>query len=178
VPDDCARPTDQDLQNYLNQALQPSFGGLVAGDVNDMLNRSIDELRVAKKRLIMLKNQDSFSTYTDKGNATLNGDSIIAEFESITPANQAGKAFTNLQCQATATNIPNVVAHSSLTANVSNSCLLATKAICDNKTMPWIQKNALKKLVGGQLVTIMDDFVDGGMCDLARDLTIARLSQS
>jgi hypothetical protein len=156
VPKECKHPTDQDLQTYIDRALQPAFGGLVAGDVNDMLNRSIDELRVAKKRLIMLKEVDSFSTYTDKGNATL----------------------TNLQCQATASNIPNVVAYSSLTANVSNSCLLATKAICDNKTMPWIQKNALKRLGNGQLITIMDDFVDGGMCDLARDLTIARLSQS
>jgi len=143
-----------------------------------MRSSSIDGLRVAKKRLIMLKDVDSFSTYDDKANATLNGDTIIAQFERMTAANQQGKTFTNLQCQATATNIPRVVAFSSLTANVSNSCLLATKAICDNRTMPWIQKNALAKLGSSNLIVVMDDFVDGGMCDVARDLTMTRLSQT
>jgi hypothetical protein len=85
-------------------------------------------------------------------------------------------AFTNIQCQATASNIPGVVAYSALTANVSNSCLLCTKAVCDNKTMPWIRSNALNKLQAQQLIVMMDDFFDGAICDLARDLSAQRLA--
>lgn len=144
VPAECARPTDQDLANYLNTALAASNGTIVAGSEDDMLHSTISELRDQHKRLILFVNSDSFSTYTDAGNATVNGDTIIAEFNSLTPEKQAGKPFTNLQCQATATNIPDVVAYSVLAANASSSCLLATKPICDSKTLPWIQQNAGK----------------------------------
>ena len=178
VPAQCARPSDEELDKYLSDALQRSFGGLKIGNIDDMKNSSIDGLRQQMKRLIVLKNVDSYSTYDDKANATLTGESIIQQFEKLSSNNQAGRAFTNLQCQATATNLPKVVAYSSLTANVSNSCLLATKSICDNKTMPWIKNNALNKLDAQQLIVIMDDFLDGGMCDLARDLTISRLSRN
>jgi len=161
----------------MNDALAPAFGGLKVGNRHDMLNSSIDELRTSMKRLIFLKDVDSYSTYDDTANATLTGESIIAAFEKLSPESQQGRTFTNLQCQATATNIPKVVAYSALTANVSDSCLLATKALCDSKTMPWIQANALQRLTGDGLIVIMDDFLDGGMCDMARELTTQRLSR-
>ncbi|KAF2668748.1 PLC-like phosphodiesterase [Microthyrium microscopicum] len=176
VPAQCARPDANELAKYLNDALAPSNGSLKAGSLDDMLNSTIDSLRSQNKRLIVLENVASYSTYDDTGNATLSGDSIIAEFTKLSPDNTRGHAFTNLQCQATATKIKNVVAYSSLTANVSNSCLLATKSICDNKTMPWVRDNALKSVDPAQLIVIMDDFVDGGMADLARDLSIKRLN--
>jgi hypothetical protein len=177
VPKECARPTDQDLAQLLNQALSLANGGLKTGSLDDMNRLSIDELRINQKRLIMLQNVDSYSTYDDKANATLTGSTIIDQFNKASADLQRGKAFTNLQCQATATNLKNVVLFSSLTANASNSCLLATKAICDNKTMPWIRSNALAKLTEDQIIVIMDDFVDGGMCDLARDLSIQRVQK-
>lgn len=157
VPAECARPTDEDLTNYLNTALAASNGSIVAGSEDDMLRSAISELRDQHKRLILFVNSDSFSTYTDAGNATLNGDSIVAEFNSLTPEKQAGKPFTNLQCQATATNIPEVVAYSVLAANASSSCLLATKPMCDSKTLPWIQSEA-GRLDPNQLVVVMNDF--------------------
>jgi hypothetical protein len=127
VPPECAHPSDQDLSNYLNTALEGSNGAVVAGSEDDMRNLTIEQLRDQRKRLIIFKDSDSFSTYTDAGNATLNGDSIIAEFNNISAQSQAGKPFTNLQCQATATNVVEAVVYSVLAANASSSCLLATK---------------------------------------------------
>lgn len=175
VPEDCARPSDKDLADYLNTALAISNGSIVAGSKDDMRNLTIEQLREQKKRLILFANSDSFSTYTDAGNATLNGDSIVAEFNAITPQSQAGKPFTNLQCQATATNIRDAVIYSVLTAGTDNSCLLATKPICDSKTLPWIQANA-GRLVDGQLVVAMNDFFDGGTADVAVEWSRRRLA--
>jgi hypothetical protein len=50
--------------------------------------------------------------------------------------------------------MPDVVAYSVLTANVSNSCLLATKGICDHNTLPWIRTKALNALTAEQLLVI------------------------
>lgn len=83
-----------------------------------MRNLTIEQLRDQRKRLIVFKDSDSFSTYTDAGNATLNGDSIIAEFNNISAQSQAGKPFTNLQCQATATNVVEAVVYSVLVRKI------------------------------------------------------------
>lgn len=174
VPAECAQPSDQDLADYLNTALAASNGSLAVGSEDDMRNLSIDQLREQHRRLILFVNSDSFSTYTDPGNATLSGDSIVAEFEAISPQSQAGKPFTNLQCQATATNIRDAVVYSVLAANSDSSCLLATKPICDSKTLPWIRDNA-GKLIDGELVVAMNDFFDGATADVAIEWSRRRL---
>jgi hypothetical protein len=178
VPKQCATPTSQVLQSYLDQALKSTEGTVQVGSLKDMQTLSIQALRSQQKRFILLQNVPSYSTYNDKGNATLTGDSIIAEFNTLSASGQVGNAFTNIQCQATASSLPDVVAFSSLTANVSNSCLLCTKAVCDSKTMPWIKQNALSRLTAEQLVVIMDDFFDGAICDLAQDLSTLRLNKT
>jgi hypothetical protein len=177
VPKECAIPSADELSQYVNHALSDAGEAIKVGTLNDMNQLSIAALRKQQKRLILLQDVNSYSTYTDQGNATLTGDSIIGEFEQLATSNQSGKAFTNIQCQATATNLTQVVVFSSLTANTTNSCLLCTKAVCDNKTMPWIRDNALAKLTAEQLIVIMDDFVDGGMCDLGRGLSVQRLGK-
>ncbi|EHL03688.1 hypothetical protein M7I_0334 [Glarea lozoyensis 74030] len=174
VPAECARPNDEDMLNHLNAALAASNGSIQHGSLDDMLNKTTTQLRSESKRLILFVNSDSFSTYTDEGNATINGDSLIAEFNKISPERQSGHAFTNLQCQATATNIMDVVVFSILNTNASSSCLLATKPICDSKTLPWIQKEA-GRLIDGQLVVVMNDFVDGATADVCVEWSRRRL---
>ncbi|RDL38949.1 Uncharacterized protein BP5553_03289 [Venustampulla echinocandica] len=174
VPADCAHPSNEDMANYLNEALAVSNGSLSAGSLDDMRNLSISDLRAQHKRLILFVNSDSFSTYTDEGNATVNGDTIVAQLNNINPDVQAGKPFTNIQCQATATNIPDVVAYSVLAADASSSCLLATKPICDSKTLPWIKENG-GRLADGQLVIVMNDFLDGATADVCVEWSRRRL---
>ena len=176
VPPDCARPSDQDLAECLNSALGTSNGAIIGGSLDDMQHLTIDQLRDQRRRLILFTPTDSYSTYTDAGNGTLNGESIIAEFEKLSPQLQAGKPFTNLQCQATATNLPDVVAYSVLAANSDNSCLLATKPMCDSKTLPWVMENA-GRLDQGELVVLMNDFFDGGTADVAIEWSRRRLQE-
>ncbi|CZS97131.1 uncharacterized protein RAG0_06267 [Rhynchosporium agropyri] len=175
VPGDCAQPSAEDISNCIPTALSTTNGGIVQGSLDDMLRLSIAELRSERKRLILFTSSDSFSTYTDAANATLNGDSIMAEFDKICPQSQAGKPFSNLQCQATATNVPEAVAYSVLAANASSSCLLATKPICDSKLLPWIQANG-DRLEANQLVVVMNDFLDGATADVAIDWCRKRLA--
>jgi len=178
VPPECARPTDQEKRDYLNEALRQANGEIVAGNVNDLRNATIGQLRREKKRLIVTKMIDSLSTYTDEGNATLNGDSIVAAFPKIlTPENRKGKAFINIQCQATATNVPRAVVLSVLEAGTTTSCILATKAICDSKTLPWCRDNVLKTCGNDHLVVLMNDFIDGGTADVAVHLSKQRLEK-
>jgi hypothetical protein len=174
VPADCAHPSGQELSDYLNAALSTSHGALAAGSLDDMQHLTIAQLRDQRKRLILFGPTDSYSTYTDAANATLDGSSIVAEFEKVNPQVQAGKPFTNLQCQAAATNLPEAVAYSVLAANADSSCLLATKPICDKKTLPWIAANA-GRLDDGELVVVMNDFFDGATADVAIEWSRRRL---
>lgn len=178
VPAECARPSDQEQRDYLNAALKPANGQIVVGTLDDMQRSSIAQLRHDKKRLIVMVNVNSLSTYTDAGNATLDGDSIVAEFPKIlTPDNERGKAFINVQCQATATNIPKAVVYSVLEAGTTTSCLLCTKGICDSKTLPWCRDNVLKTCGTQEVVVMMNDFLDGATADVAVNLSKQRLAK-
>lgn len=86
-----------------------------------------------------------------------------------------GCGFINIQCQATASAIPAAVVYSVLSAGASNSCLLATKPICDAKTLPWVRDNALRACGGEDLVVVMNDFFDGATADVAMELSRQRL---
>jgi hypothetical protein len=176
VPNECARPNDQEIADYLSDALRASNDSIIAGSLDDMQRLSIAGLRSQRKRLILFKEAGNIlSTYGDVENATLNADSIIQAFERLNAQEQAGKCLTNIQCQATASNIRDVVIYSVATANVSNSCLMATKAICDSKTLDWIKRNALERLTGEGLVLIMNDFFDGATAEIGIELSKRRL---
>jgi hypothetical protein len=178
VPADCAQPSGEEKKRYLEEALKGGGGEVVAGGLEDMKHRSIAELRRDRKRLIVLDSVDSLSTYTDEGNATLDGESILAALPRVLTAdNQRGKAFVNIQCQATASNIPRAVVYSVLEASATTSVLLATKGICDSKILPWCRDNVLRTCDLGQLVVMMNDFIDGATSDVAVNLSRQRLER-
>ncbi|KAK1757754.1 PLC-like phosphodiesterase [Echria macrotheca] len=178
VPAECKRPDDNEQRQYLDEALRAANGQLVVGGLDDMRQSTIGQLRANKKRLIVMVNVDSLSTYTDEGNATLNGDSIVAAFPRLlTPDNERGKAFINIQCQATATNIPKAVAYSVLEASTTTSCILSTKGVCDSKTLPWCRDNVLRTCGTEQVVVMMNDFIDGATADVAVQLSKQRLDK-
>ncbi|KAL2255931.1 hypothetical protein VTK26DRAFT_2469 [Humicola hyalothermophila] len=178
VPDKCAKPGPGEKKEYLEAALKAEAGGgeVVVGGLEDMKRKTIDQLRRERKRLIMLDSVNSLSTYSDEANATLNGDSMLEAMSRVlTKDNQRGKAFVNIQCQATASNIPKVVVYSVLEAGVTTSCLLATKGICDSKILPWCRDNVLRTCERDQLVVMMNDWIDGGTADVAVNLSRQRL---
>ncbi|KAK4132002.1 PLC-like phosphodiesterase [Trichocladium antarcticum] len=178
VPADCAQPSRDEKRRYLEEALRAGDGEIVAGNLDDMKHRSIAELRRDRKRLIMLDSVDSLSTYTVEGNATLDGDSILAAIPKLLTADgQRGKAFINIQCQATASNIPRAVVCAVLEASATNSVLLATKGICDSKLLPWCRDNVLRTCNLDQLVVMMNDFIDGATADVAVNLSRQRLEK-
>ncbi|KAK4149930.1 PLC-like phosphodiesterase [Chaetomidium leptoderma] len=179
VPDDvCAKPSRDEKRRYLDEALQQADGGIVAGNLEDMRRLSIGQLRRERKRLIMLDSVDSLSTYTDEGNATLNGDSILEALpRMLTADNQRGKAFVNIQCQATPSNITKAVVYSILESSVTTSCLLATKGLCDSKTLPWCRDNVLRACDLDRLVVMMNDWIDGATSHVAVELSRQRLER-
>lgn len=179
VPAECERPSEQKQNEYLQAALRLGDGHdhrVIAGNLDDLRNKTIGDLRRDRKRLVMLVNVDSISTYTDAGNATLNGDSIVQGFGAVLhPDCCGGRGFINIQCQATASNIPKAVVYSVLEASASTSCLLATKPVCDSKTLPWVKENALRVCGNNDLIVLMNDFFDGATADVALELSRQRL---
>lgn len=180
IPGDCARPSQEELHRYVADALRAEApdGQVVAGDLADLRERTISELRAQKKRLIVTRDVDSLSTYTDEGYATLDGAKLLGAFDTILVGrNEAGtgRAFVNIQCQATPTAVPRAVAMSVLSANATNSCLLASKASCDHKTLPWVRQNGLERCHDDTLVVIMNDFFDGATAHVAIELSRKRL---
>lgn len=181
VPNECARPSAADLRDYLAAALATTTPPLVAGGIDDLRGvTTIAQLRRAGRRLVVLDGGavDPLSTYTDAGNATVTGDSIVDGFARAlqqTPGSVAGRVLVELQCQATASNVPGAVAYSVLSAGASTSCLLATKALCDAKTLPWVRDNVLAACGREALVVVMNDFLDGATADVAIGLCGQRL---
>jgi hypothetical protein len=178
--DVCEAPSDEEKRRYVDEALRQHApqGEVVVGGLEDMKHASIGQLRRERKRLIVLDSVDSLSTYTDEGNATLDGESIVAALPAVlTRENQRGKAFVNIQCQATASNIPRAVVYSVLEAGVTTSCLLATKGLCDSKTLPWCRDNVVDKCELDQLVVLMNDWIDGATADVAVQLSKQRLER-
>lgn len=179
VPDACQRPSDQQQREYLDAALKigaEHVDRVEAGNLDNLRNATIGDLRRTRKRLLMLVNVDSVSTYTDAGNATLNGDSIVQGFgAALHPDCCGGRGFINIQCQATASNIPRAVVYSVLEASASNSVLLATKPVCDSKTLPWVRDHALEKCGRNDLVVVMNDFFDGATADVSLQLSRHRV---
>ena len=125
-----------------------------------------------------LVNVDSLSTYTDEGNATMNGDSIVSSFPTtLTEGGVKGRNFVNIQCQATAANIPKAIVYSVLEAGTTTSCILATKGVCDSKTLPWCRDNVVRNCGVEPLVVMMNDFIDGATADVGVQLSKVRLGK-
>lgn len=96
------------MDNALGQAFDP----IACSTLDDMKSLTIAQLRASHKRLIVFPTTDVLSTWTKAVNTTLNGDSIIAAYEKLVPEQQKGHALTNLQCQATASEVRDVLVYS------------------------------------------------------------------
>ncbi|KAI4125412.1 MAG: hypothetical protein LQ347_005388, partial [Umbilicaria vellea] len=142
---ECERPTDAALAAFMTAALAPSSTHLVRAGP-ESLHDPMASLRASGKRLLCLTNAPTYDSYSDSAYATLAAAPILANMQAMTTPAQAGADFTILQCQATPTNLKDVVVYSVLTANTSTSCLTETKAQLTSEILPWVRANALARL--------------------------------
>lgn len=174
VPGDCPRPNDDDLQRVLDDVLAGT--DIAVGNLDDMMRSSVRDLRSAKKRLIMLRDVNQVSNYDDVANATLTGDPMVAKLQAMSADPPRGHPVTLLQCQATATNIRDVIVASVLDADVSTSPILATKGVCDGKILPLLRGECGKGLTREEsVVVLLNDFFDGATADVAIGLCRERM---
>ncbi|CAI6319130.1 unnamed protein product [Periconia digitata] len=180
VPGECARPSGEELQRVLDDVLKGKEDTLKAGGIDDVLNKSVQQLRDEKMRLLVCQNVRQVSNYDDDANATLDGGSMVDKLEKMAEEPPKGFPLTLLQCQATPTNIRDVVIASVVDCDVSTSPLLVSKAVCDAKILPLLGGNVGKKLMEGLgddgLVAINNDFLDGATVELAMKLCRERMS--
>ncbi|KAF2025920.1 PLC-like phosphodiesterase [Setomelanomma holmii] len=174
VPGECPRPNDDELRDVLNDVLRDK--DLQVGDEGDMMGKSIRDLRNEKKRLIVLQNASQVSNYDDAANATLTGDSMVDKLNEMAQNPPSGHPITLLQCQATATNIRDVIIASVVDSDVSTSPILATKPVCDEKILPLLRGDT-GKCFGRYdgVVVLMNDFFDGATADVAIGMCRDRL---
>ena len=174
VPADCPRPNDDELRDVLTPLLNGK--DIKIGNQDDMMHKSIRDLRNEHKRLILLKDCAQASNYDDEANATLTGDTMVTKLHAMCADPPRGNPITLLQCQATATNIRDVIVASVLDSDVSTSPILATKPVCDAKILPLLRGEMGKKLMQEEgVVVILNDFFDGATADVAIGLCRERL---
>jgi hypothetical protein len=174
VPGDCPRPNDDEMREVLDDVLRDK--DLQVGDEGDMRGKSIRDLRNEKKRLIVLQNVGQVSNYDDVANATLTGDSMVDKLNGMAGNPPSGHAITLLQCQATSTNIRDVIIASVVDSDVSTSPILATKPVCDNKILPLLRGDTGRNLTREDgVMVVMNDFFDGGTADVAIGMCRDRL---
>lgn len=175
VPGECPRPDDNELRAALDSALAGK--DIVAGTLDDMTSRSIQDLRNERKRLLVLRDINQVSNYDDDANATLTGDSMVDKLSAMSRDPPSGHPLTLLQCQATATNIRDVIIASVLDSDVSTSPILATKPVCDGKILPLLRGECGKGFMSGEgVVVLLNDFFDGATADVAVGLCRERLA--
>jgi hypothetical protein len=174
VPGECARPSDDELRSVLDDVLRDK--DIRAGNETDMMGMSVRDLRGEKKRLIVLQNASQTSNYDDVANATLTGDSMVDKLNEMARDPPSGHSVILLQCQATATNIRDVIVASVVDSDVSTSPILATKPVCDAKILPLLRGDTGRELVRGDgVVVVMNDFFEGGTADVAIGMCRERL---
>ncbi|KAJ4318519.1 hypothetical protein N0V94_004374 [Neodidymelliopsis sp. IMI 364377] len=175
VPGECPRPSDDDLRAVLDDVL--SGVDIAVGTQDDMMHLSVQDLRNEKKRLLLLRDVNQVSNYDDAANATLTGDSMVEKLQSMAADPPSGHPITLLQCQATATNIRDVIIASVLDSDVSTSPILATKGVCDGKILPLLRGDCGKGLTREEsVVVVLNDFFDGATADVAIGLCRERLA--
>lgn len=174
VPGECPRPNDDELRAVLDDVLRDK--DIRVGNEADMLTRTIQDLRNDKTRLLVLRDTNQVSNYNDDANATLTGDSMVAKLQAMSADPPRGHPITLLQCQATATNIRDVIIASVLDSDVSTSPILATKPVCDAKILPLLRGECGKCLAREEsVVVLLNDFFDGATADVAVELCRERL---
>lgn len=175
ILDQCTKIDNASADEVVSEVISRRNSSIQVATEDEFKSSTIAHLRSGNKRLVIVKEASQYSSYDDMANATLNGDPIIQRFEGMRSENQANNTFTVLQCQATATNISEIIAYSATASNAATSVLMATKAICDTKTLRWIKQNAASRLDSKKSLVIMNDWLDGATCDVAIELSKQRL---
>ncbi|PSN73729.1 hypothetical protein BS50DRAFT_515261 [Corynespora cassiicola Philippines] len=174
VPEDCPKPNDDELRVVLNDVLRGK--DIQVGNLDDMLNKSVKQLRDEKRRLIITRDLNQVSNYDDDANATLDGVKMVDKLTVMAKDPPRGHPVVLLQCQATATNIRDVILASVLDSDVSTSPILATKPVCDAKILPLLRGDTGKRFWDeGGIVVLLNDFFDGATADVAIQLCEERL---
>jgi hypothetical protein len=176
IVSECRKPTIDEIGDYLDAACRKATNSILTWGGSECFSRTIDSLREAGKRLVVLIEAEKYDSWTATAYATLNAKPILAQFESMTTKGQQSTDLTVLQCQATSQSIKEVLVYSVMASNASTSCLTATKGALDCETLPWIRDNVMERLQAERLMVIMNDFIDGATTDTAVELSRKRLA--
>jgi hypothetical protein len=121
-----------------------------------------------------------FDSWKGEYYKTLTPGPVIQAFERMTLGlpHRAQADYVVMQMQATSTGVgAGVVAPAIVTFSDASSPLLATKAIMDAATNPWLRANALR-LPQDHLLVLLNDFVDNCMVETAVTMTEQRAAEA
>ncbi|RJL53709.1 hypothetical protein [Pectobacterium carotovorum] len=183
LSDSIIEPTKEELESIVS-AINNRFTSIKIGNSSD-LNASYDNLISEGKRLIFLNQladwnlAPKYDSYSDADYSTLNPENIINALKRINPAPPAGKVYTVLQLQDTATNAISIPAYISefLSLSDASSVLMSTKLSFDKTTYPWVLNNAAQIAPRNLPVIFLNDFVDNNLALISSNVTLQRIEQ-
>ncbi len=165
-------------------ALAATYSQLVNGQLNQTPNSGSSQ-PITSNQIVFLYQMTNatgapfdftatkWDSYSNDVYATLNPLPISEAFQEML-SQTSPNDYTVLQCQGTATNIPQVAGAAILSPTLSSSPLMATKPAFDSNNLGWIWNNG-SKFSSSQLLVILNDFADNATAATAMQVNTQRL---
>ncbi|MES2444345.1 MAG: hypothetical protein V4574_16070 [Pseudomonadota bacterium] len=174
------KPTREQLDRHLKGSIGAAnlSRPIAIGDTQS-LSLAYEELVRTNTRLIFIDRMDGQTNAHDSwlgiAYATLEPEPVINAFKAMGGPMPPGKDFTVMQMQATSTAMgAGVIVPAIRRATWASSVLMATKAVMDAGTIPWLRENAAKTVPPDHLLVLLNDFIDNCTVETAAMLTRQR----
>ena len=176
----CDIPSYSDVVRQTEEMLKKKFSGNIKIGNRDSLEKSIKSLVENNERVILIDNDGSkiVSSYSDDY-GSFDSQVIVNSLNKVNSACQkgetAGKMLVDLQLQLTATNVGGAIARAATGTHIATSPLLATKSRTDVDSYNWLSSNLPAFSTNLPLVSLINDFYDNGLTEVAYQANLKRL---
>ncbi len=166
---DSMKPSYDTLNGIMTNALKAA-PSITVTDQRDFRTSYADLIKYSKRLFVLYAPETGapitatkYDSYNGDVYATTKSSNIIGALNGMSKAGQAGFDYTVLQLQGTASTASKAIAGTIANASKSGSPLMSTKAAFDRTTYPWVIANARKNLGDGQVIVLLNDFVDNAL---------------
>ncbi|HLM03378.1 MAG TPA: hypothetical protein VK400_20160 [Pyrinomonadaceae bacterium] len=180
------QPLQAVLDTYLANAMTATGTtdsiGYINGNTLTSTNISYSGLIADKTRLIFLNQLDGMNdaskcdSYDKNVYRTTDVTQIINHLSDMTSSQQKGTDYTVLQLQSTAQAVAGGIWSNIATLSDASSPLLATKAMFDHQTYPWLLAHVANMFMPNQNIVFLNDFADNALVNAAIEVTNQRLA--
>ena len=179
IKTECAKvPSSDEVLEVMRACLAGS--SIKIGD-KSCLNkplRSLTHPDLDQRLIVLFANDvDISSSYDTNSYEQYESQMVIDQLNKTMQQDNTGKDLIDLQLQLTATSCTGAIVRALAGSNYATSPLLATKARTDRAAYTWLLEHLKKESENSPLISIIDDFFDNGLTEIAFEINRARLAR-